>query len=199
MDYAKKKHYGLQYDAIDFENKTITIKHTVTNASVGGKRVLVQKDRTKNKSSYRTLPLIEEIEELLLKEKSKQESNKKLFGNTYKNKGNYIFADEEGKLIKPDRVSRRFKKLLQDNGLKVIRFHDLRHSCATLLLAKGISLDDIQVWLGHSSRATTEIYANNMVLDKTTSANTIANALKNSAKKIPLSNGNLDNGDLVLV
>lgn len=177
----KEETLGLKWDAIDFDNKTITIKHTVTNASVNGKRVVVKKDRTKSKSSYRTLPLISEIKELLLKQKQKQEENKKFFGNSYKNKDNYIFTDEEGKLIKPDRVTRRFKALLENNNLKVIRFHDLRHSCATLLLKKGITLGEIQIWLGHSTIKTTEIYANNEVLDKTTSADTIAKALKASA------------------
>ena len=177
----KEETLGLKWNAIDFENKTITIKHTVTNGTLNGKRVVVKKDRTKSKSSYRTLPLMTDIEKLLLQEKDKQEKNKKIFGNTYKNKDNYIFTDEEGNLIKPDRVNRRFKKLLEDNGLKIIRFHDLRHSCATLLLALGHTLEEIQIWLGHSTIKTTEIYANNIVLDKTTSADTIANALKISA------------------
>ncbi len=177
----KEETLGLKWNAIDFKNKTITIKHVVTNGAVNGKRVVVKKDRTKSKSSYRTLPLMTDIEKLLLQEKDKQEKNKKIFGNTYKNKDNYIFTDEEGNLIKPDRVNRRFKKLLEDNGLKIIRFHDLRHSCATLLLALGHTLEEIQIWLGHSTIKTTEIYANNIVLNKTTSADTIANALKISA------------------
>lgn len=177
----KEETLGLKWDAIDFENKTITIKHTVTSASVNGKRKMVKKDRTKSKSSYRTLPLIDDIEQVLLNEKRKQEENRHFFGNSYKNKDNYIFVDEEGNLIKPDRVSRRFNKLLKDNNLKHIRFHDLRHSVATLLLAKGVTLGEIQKWLGHSTITTTEIYANNEVLDKTTSANVIAEALKQSA------------------
>ena len=177
----KEETLGLKWNAIDFENKTITIKHTVTNASVNGKRVIVKKDRTKSKSSYRTLPLIDDIEEILLKKKAKQEENKKFFDNSYKNKENYIFVDEEGELIKPDRVSRRFKKLLEDNEMRIIRFHDLRHSCATLLLALGFTLEEIQIWLGHSTIKTTEIYANNIVLNKTKLADTIANALKKSA------------------
>ena len=177
----KEETLGLKWDAIDFENKTITIKHTVTNASVNGKRKMVKKDRTKSKSSYRTLPLIDDIEQVLLNEKRKQEENRQFFGNSYKNKDNYIFVDEEGNLIKPDRVSRRFNKLLKDNNLKHIRFHDLRHSVATLLLAKGRTLGEIQKWLGHSTITTTEIYANNEVLDKTMSANVIAEALKQSA------------------
>ena len=177
----KEEVLGLKTDAIDFENKTITIKHTVTNASVDGKRIVVKKDRTKSKSSYRTLPLIPEIETLLKSILEQQEQNKAFFGNCYKNKDNYLFTDDEGNIIKPDRVTRRFKKLLEDNNLKVIRFHDLRHSCATLLLQKGITLGEIQIWLGHSTIKTTEIYANNEVLDKTPLANTIATALKASA------------------
>lgn len=177
----KEEVLGLKTDAIDFENKTITIKHTVTNASVGGKRVVVKKDRTKSKSSYRTLPLIPEIATLLKSILEQQEQNKAFFGNCYKNKDNYLFTDEEGNIIKPDRVTRRFKKLLEDNNLKIIRFHDLRHSCATLLLQKGITLGEIQIWLGHSTIKTTEIYANNEVLDKTPLADTIATALKASA------------------
>lgn len=177
----KEEVLGLKTDAIDFVNKTITIKHTVTGTSVKGKRVIVKKDRTKCKSSYRTLPLIPEIEELLLKQKVEQENNKKFFGNSYNNKDNYIFTDEQGNIINPDRVSRRFKAILEKNNLKKIRFHDLRHSCATLLLQKGITLGEIQKWLGHSTIKTTEIYANNEVLDKTMSADTIAKALKRSA------------------
>lgn len=177
----KEETLGLKWDAIDFENGTITIKHVVTNGVVNGKRVIVKKNRTKGMSSYRTLPLIGDIEKLLLKEKAKQEENKKIFGNTYKNEENYIFTDEEGNLIKPDRVNRRFKRLLENNNLKYIRFHDLRHSCATLLLSLGFTLEEIQIWLGHSTIKTTEIYANNIVLNKTTSADAIANALKMSA------------------
>lgn len=177
----KEETLGLKWDAIDFENKTITIKHTVTNGTLNGKRVVVKKDRTKSKSSYRTLPLMADIRNLLLKERAKQEENKRIFGNTYKNKENYIFTDDEGNLIKPDRVNRRFKKLLEDNDLKIIRFHDLRHSCATLLLSLGFTLEEIQIWLGHSTIKTTELYANNMVLDKTILADTISNVLKMSA------------------
>lgn len=177
----KEEVLGLKADAIDFENKNITIKHTVTNASDKGKRVIVKKDRTKSKSSYRTLPLIPEIETLLKDILKQQKENKKFFGNCYKNKANYLFTDEEGNIIKPDRISRRFKKLLKNNNLRNLKFRELRHSCATLLLQKGITLGEIQKWLGHSTIKTTEIYANNEVLDKAPLADTIATALKASA------------------
>lgn len=173
----KEETLGLKWDAIDFINKTITIKHTVTNASVDGKRVIVKKDRTKNQSSYRTLHLIPDIEKLLLKEKTKQEDNKKYFGGSYKNKDNYIFVNEEGDLIKPDRVSRRFRQLLRDNNLRHIRFHDLRHSCASLLLANNANMKQIQMYLGHSSYNTTaNIYSHLETDTNVVLATTIANA-----------------------
>lgn len=136
---------GLKWDAFDFENNTITIKHTVVIAKLDGKRQIVAKDRTKNKSSYRTLPLVKEISEKLLETKKKQQAFKEAFGKTYINEfKDYVFVNPQGKLVRPDYVSEHFRILLNNKGLKHIRFHDLRHSCASLLIAKGIPMKDIQ-------------------------------------------------------
>lgn len=178
LGLRKSEVIGLKWDAIDFDSNTITIKHTVTNASKNGKRILVMKNKTKNDSSYRTLYMENDIKQALLKEKTKQEERQKFFGNSYMNNENYVLVDDEGKLIKPDRVSRRFSQLLEDNGMKKIRFHDLRHSCASLLLANNANMKQIQQYLGHSSYNTTaNIYSH---LDTNTNvvlATTIANAL----------------------
>lgn len=103
------------------------------------------------------------------------------FGNSYKNRENYILVDIEGALIKPDKVTRTFKKLIDNNKdklKKVIRFHDLRHSCASLLLANGINMKEIQQWLGHSSWNTTAtIYAHLESDTKLKAANVIASIL----------------------
>lgn len=173
---------GLKFSAIDFINHTITISHTVTHCSLDGKYVLIKKNRTKNKSSYRTLPLIPQIEQLLLNKKQQQEEDKKVFGNSYKNKEDYILVDAEGKLILPDRVTKTFRNLIKDNNLKKIRFHDLRHSCASLLLANGVSMKEIQAYLGHSNYSTTaNIYSHLDSKTKENSINVIANALSKSA------------------
>ena len=72
----------------------------------------------------------------------------------------YIFVNGIGKIYNPNNVTEAFGKLLKENGLRKIRFHDLRHSCASLLLANGVSLKEIQEWLGHSDIATTaDIYS----------------------------------------
>ena len=166
---------ALKFSAIDFANHSLTISHTVTHCNLNGKYILVKKNRTKNSSSYRTLPLIPRIEKLLLKLKQRDEENKKKFGNSYKNKEGYILVDEEGKLILPDRVSKTFRQLIKNNNLKKIRFHDLRHSCASLLLANGINMKEIQQWLGHSSWNTTaNIYSHLESNSKQNSANVIS-------------------------
>ena len=75
---------------------------------------------------------------------------------------------------KPEYVSTHFKLLLQKNGLRHIRFHDLRHTCASLLLKNGASMKDIQEWLGHSNYATTaNIYTHLDYSSKEASANAI--------------------------
>jgi integrase len=56
-----------------------------------------------------------------------------------------------GMLLQPDFVSQKFQKLLTKYNLRPIRFHDLRHSCATIMLYLGYSMKDIQTWLGHSN------------------------------------------------
>ena len=62
--------------------------------------------------------------------------------------------------MKPNYVTNTFKKILQKNNLREIRFHDLRYSCASLLLANGVSMKQIQEWMGHSDFSiTANIYA----------------------------------------
>lgn len=152
---------GLKWSAIDFDQGTITIQHTVTGCNVDGKYVVVAKDTTKTKSSRRTLPLTPPIRYLLTKLKASQDENRRLCGNCYCHKyDGYICINEMGYRMKPEFLSRNFERALEENGLRRIRFHDLRHSSASLLLANHVPLKQIQEWLGHSDFSTTaNIYA----------------------------------------
>lgn len=152
---------GLKWDAIDFENNTISIKHTVTSCTIDGKVTTIAQDTTKTKSSMRTLPLVPVFKEKLLSLKQEQENNRRLCGRSYcREYIGYLCVDELGNRLSPNYLSTAFPKLLQKNGLRAIRFHDLRHSCASLLLANGIPMKQIQDWLGHSDFSTTaNIYA----------------------------------------
>gem|GEM_PF-54510 len=147
---------GLRWESINFEANTITIEHTVTIANVDGKKVVVAGDTTKTKSSFRSLPLVPAIREKLLELKAEQEHNREICGKSYNRaEGMYIYTDALGNRIKPDYLSAEFPKFMEKNGFKRIRYHDLRHSCASLLLANGVSLKQIQEWLGHSDFAIT--------------------------------------------
>src|SRR5439155_21406158 len=66
-----------------------------------------------------------------------------------------VFCTKQGKLLDPTYMLVMFKKLLQDVGLPRMRFHDLRHSAATLLLAMGVHVKVVQELLGHSNITTT--------------------------------------------
>ena len=109
----------------------------------------------KNKSSYASLPLIPIIRELLLKEKARQDKNKLLYGNTYKNKDGYICVRDDGELMKPDTVTDQVPNFIESVGLRRISLHSLRHSCGSILLANGVHMKEIQAWLRHSSYNTT--------------------------------------------
>lgn len=87
--------------------------------------------------------------------KANQEYNKKVFKKSYLNENGYVCVNTDGSILKPDYVSHKFNQILKNNNLKSIRFHDLRHSCASLLLLNKVSMKDIQIWLGHSSYNTT--------------------------------------------
>ena len=172
---------GITWNAIDFNHKAIVISKTVGRGKYLGVTQFLIKDIPKNKSSYRTLPLFDFIADLLKEYKEKYKQYKKIFGNTYCNEyQDYICLMENGELMKPDYIDRNFKKILKDNNFKEIRLHDLRHSCATLLLRNGVPMSEIQKWLGHSSIRTTERYAHLNVDDKEIPAQMIFSKL-NSA------------------
>lgn len=147
---------GLRWESIDFERNTITIEHSVTVAQVDGHKQIFESDTVKTKSSYRTLPLVPKFKEKLLALKQEQEANRKLCGRSYnKSESEYIYVDQLGNRIKPDYLTAVFPKFMEKHGFRRIRFHDLRHSCASLLLDNGVSLKQIQEWLGHSYFAIT--------------------------------------------
>jgi integrase len=165
---------GLRWKDIDFENKTISIKNTRTKVSKA-----VEK-KPKTKSSKRELPMTESVIEYLQNLKTKQEDDKKLFGNTYI-KNDYIVKYDNGKLISTCTFNRTLSKIMEDNNLRHIRLHDLRHSVASYMNEQGVSLKVIQEWLGHSDIQTTaRIYVHVGKEQKKNTALRMEEALKNS-------------------
>lgn len=140
---------GLKWSAIDFDNNTLSICHTVVLQNV-----VIAKDTTKNQSSNRVYPLLEDVKEILLRRKAQQEEYKKLFGDCYNDTG-YIFAKEDGSTYYPSYPTHSLERALDNHNLPHIRWHDLRHSCASMLILKGWSMKDISEWLGHADISTT--------------------------------------------
>jgi len=140
---------GLKWDNIDFNNKLITIAEARTQA---GKNIISK--GTKNRSSHRTLYVPDEIVRLLAVIKQKQEEQKALLGEAYKDEG-YVIAWENGEPYRPNYLSDLFKKIIDDNKLPPLRLHGLRHTFASIANELGINLYDISKALGHSQVGTT--------------------------------------------
>lgn len=153
---------GLRWSSVDFINNVISIEHKVVRTSdEDGKITISKEDNLKSRSSYRSLPLLSDLARFLQELKAQQLANQALYPERYNvENADYVCLDKYGEIIKPDYVTHRFEKLILDNGLRKIRFHDLRHSCATLLLSLGFDMKSIQEWLGHANIQTTaNIYA----------------------------------------
>ena len=175
--FRRSEVLGLKWDAIDFENKVVYVKHKVVETQVDGKRYIHKSDKMKTKTSNRTLPLLPQAEELLLKKKEEIQHNKELLGKTYdKRYYDYVCVDNIGRLILPNRLTHTFIRIIKRNKLRHIRFHDLRHSCASIMLKNGVPMKNIQEWLGHADFGTTaNIYSHLDYSAKQSSANTISN------------------------
>ena len=150
----KSEALGLRWEAVDFENNTISINHTVVSNGH-----IVRKDSTKTYSSRRSYQLLPDIKDLLLKLQEKQKEYKERLGSGYHD-NDYIFKNPNGMPYRPDSLTRSFKRALARHGLPDMRYHDLRHSTASILVDKGWDINDIKEWLGHSDISTTaNIYA----------------------------------------
>ena len=117
------------------------------------------------------------IRDRLLMLKGQQDTYRRLCGKSYnRDYLGYLCVDEIGNIIRPNYVSEQFPKLLEKNGL--------RHSCASLMVMNGVSMKQVQEWLGHSTFSTTaDIYAHLDYKSKQGSAGVIANLLGES--KLP--------------
>lgn len=130
---------GLTWNNIDFDNKTITIDKTLSYRLGHGMRI----SDTKNYSSKRTIHVSDDVLELI---KQLPKTQDLLFG-----------------IINIDAVSRWFKRFLKRYNLPDMRFHDLRHSNATILLANNIDITTVSKRLGHSQVSTTlNIYSHSL-------------------------------------
>ena len=156
---------GVRWSRIDFEERCVLLDTKIVETKENGKTHIQAIEEMKNKSSHRTLPLPDQVYEMLVEIKAKQELYKKMFKSSYSREyDDYVCVNQLGELMKPSYVTEHFAAIIQDLGLRKIRFHDLRHTFASVLINNDVPLINVSRFLGHSDISTTaNIYAH---LDK---------------------------------
>ena len=135
---------GLRWADIDFPARTLRVNHSLQRLQ--GKLVLSE---TKTKTSRRILDLPDSLIMKLREHRTRQLEEKMLAGSRWVESG-LVFTTGIGTPIDPRHVKRRLDPLLKNAGLPHYRVHDLRHFCASLLLAQGVPLKVVSEILGHS-------------------------------------------------
>lgn len=152
---------GLRWSSIDFNQNKFTINGTIKDKGASGSKYTNSRyEKTaKTSASFRSFYLSEHQAAYLKALHDKQEKNKKaLFYNH--DWDDFVCVLNNGDLIQPDYVSRRFPKLCEKIGLPRLKLHELRHTNISLLVEEGIMMKEISAWAGHSNIATTaNIYA----------------------------------------
>ena len=122
---------------------------------------------------------------MLLAKKKTDEYFRKSFGKEYDTEyDGFICRRPDGKIIEPNYLTSHFGYIIKSRGMRHLRFHDLRHSCASLLLANDVPMKAIQEWLGHSNFSiTANLYSHLEYNAKIASANTIARVLGGAETK----------------
>ncbi|MCD7824165.1 MAG: site-specific integrase [Oscillospiraceae bacterium] len=129
---------GLRWSSVDLEKNEMRIEHTVVK-----NLTIDEKDTTKtelSKATYELLPDIRDMLEELKRQKPKSE---------------YVVTWDDGRPIRPDSLTKSFQRQLKSHDLPRMRFHDLRHSAASVLFDEGKSLEEVKDWLRHSDIETT--------------------------------------------
>ncbi len=141
--------FGLQWEDIDFATNTIHICHNLV-CTTGKKEI----GKTKTESSKRDILMPMHIADLLKRHKIKQAESRLRFTGTYID-NDLVCCNADGTPRHTGAYSQRFSEFLSKNGLKHIRFHDLRHINATLMLQYGVPAKVASERLGHSTIQTT--------------------------------------------
>ena len=140
---------GLRWQDINFRNKFISVRQTIVKAN---NEIIFKEPKTK--SSKRTIRIDNEDIEKFNEVKEKQKEYASIFGPDY-NEHNLVFCYKDGSPPFPDTVTKRFTSLAKKANLDNYRFHNLRHTHASLMLESGAQMKVIQERLGHSNITTT--------------------------------------------
>lgn len=142
---------ALGWDAVDLDAGTLQVRRTLSFRGGGGPTF----STPKTNKSRRVVKLSESVVNALISHRARQHKDRLRAGSEWQDNG-LVFCTEIGTPLRADRVDyRSWKPLLRNNWLPDIRFHDLRHTCASLLLESGVHVKIVSDLLGHSSIALT--------------------------------------------
>jgi len=141
---------GLKWADIDFDSGSLSVRRSLSR----GLTSRLIEGEPKTKAGRRRIALSPATVESVRRHRSRQVEYRLRVGPAYSDNG-YVFTNETGGYIHPNRLSKHYRHLIDLAGVPVIRFHDLRHTCATMLLAEGVHPKIVQERLGHSDIAMT--------------------------------------------
>jgi len=145
---------GLSWGDVNFEARTITVRKQLQRID---KRLQLVDPKTEKSRRTIVMPLI--VTERLRAHRVRQVEERLAAGEFWQD-SNLVFTSKLGTAIHPENLGRTMRPLLARAECPQQRFHDLRHACASLLLAQGATMKEVQETLGHTQLATTsEIYA----------------------------------------
>ena len=197
MGLRRSEALGLRWSRIDWEQKTVLLDTKVVEyREPDGKTVPRPVEEMKNKSSRRTLPIPEPVLEVLRCRKEEQELYRKLFKSSYERSfEDYVLVDQLGNLLRPSYITTHFSDLLKKHDLRHIRFHDLRHTFASILIGHEVPLINVSSFLGHSDLSTTaNIYAHLDRSSKQSSADIMTNIMTEKSEALPRGSANFYGG-----
>ncbi|WP_043720796.1 MULTISPECIES: tyrosine-type recombinase/integrase [Nocardia] len=140
---------GLRWSGVDLERKTLVVH--IGRASAGGEAV---EDDPKTEASVRTLPMDDEMVEVLRRAHRRQAADRLQLGEAYRD-GDYVACNEDGTPYHPDTLTHRWAKAVKKAGVRHIRLHDARHTCGTTMHLRKVPLAVIAAWLGHADASVT--------------------------------------------
>lgn len=180
MGLRRSEALGVRWSRIDWEKRTVLLDTKIVEYRESGKKKVEPVEEMKNKSSRRTLPLPDPVVEMLQVQKEHREVYRKMFQGSYNTQYlDYVCVNQLGELLRPSYVTDHFRELLEKYGLRHIRFHDLRHTFASLLINQDVPLINVSNFLGHSDLSTTaNIYAHLDKASKQASAAVISDILQ---------------------
>ncbi|MFD3519914.1 tyrosine-type recombinase/integrase [Streptomyces sp. NPDC058653] len=165
---------GLHWEDLDLDTGTAAIHRSLQRTRTGGLTIL----HTKTRTSERRIVLPTECVNSLKTHREQQEEARQTAGTSWSDNG-LVFTTLTGGPLEPANLTRSFSRLLDGAGLRRIRFHDLRHSTATLLLEQGVDLVIIKELLGHAHIGVTAgVYAHVRLRLQRQAIDTLGNALR---------------------